>query len=102
MPERAFMGLILVVGMTLVFLLAPGRTAGATIVVDDDGGTWADHESIQEAIDSAANGSVIRVYDGLYPEYLRIEKTVEIVGNGTDRTVIDGRGVRIVIRISYD
>ncbi|HID73595.1 MAG TPA: hypothetical protein EYP43_00940, partial [Thermoplasmata archaeon] len=55
-----------------------------------------------EAIDSAANGSVIRVYDGLYAEYLRIEKTVEIVGNGTDRTVIDGRGVRIVVRISYD
>jgi len=72
--------------------------AGNTIYVDDDNDpTWynATHvATFQEAIDNATTGDTIYIWDGTYvldrPEsYNRINKTLTIIGNGTDKVHID-------------
>ncbi len=60
------------------------------IIVDDDGGSWANYSSIQDAIDNAAADSIIRVYDGIYRETLTIETPVRLIGNGSETTRIVG------------
>ena len=71
-----------------------------TITVDDDGGQ--DYESIQDAIDDATEGDIIRVYEGIYYENLLVNKTVNLIGNGTDNTTIDAKGNGTVVNLSAD
>jgi nitrous oxidase accessory protein len=54
-------------------------------------------ESIQAAIAHAAPGDTIRVARGHYPENLRIDKPVKLIG--VDRPTIDGGGKGDTVRI---
>ncbi len=55
------------------------------------GGTGnGNYSSIQEAIDFAHSGDIVFVYNGIYYENLVINKSIEIVGQNKDATVIDG------------
>jgi parallel beta-helix repeat protein len=57
-----------------------------TIYVDDDGGQ--DYTSIQDAIDSAEEGTIIYVYSGTYVEELHISKTIKLRGENKEKTII--------------
>jgi len=73
----------------MLALVAFGQLASsATLVVDDDDGWWATHDSIQEAMDDAEDGDKIRVYDGVYRENLNHTKSVSVIGNGSARSRI--------------
>ena len=61
-----------------------------TIIVDDDGG--GDYTSIQAAVDNASEGDVILVWDGIYFENITINKTLEIRGNHSSATILNGIG----------
>jgi parallel beta-helix repeat protein len=90
---------IMIIGMFVVLVLVTDTADAATITVDDNGG--ADYEKIQWAVDNATVGDTIRVYAGLYNEVV-INKTVEMIGNGSTETIIAG-GINIVpITISAD
>jgi len=56
------------------------------IVVPDDYG------SIQEAINNASDGQTIYVRSGVYYERLIINKTLRIIGESRETTIIQGNG----------
>ena len=71
-----------------------------TIYVDDDG--TADFISIQEAIDAADEGDTVFVYGGTYNENLQIDKTISIIGEEKNNTIICGLGHGNVVNITAD
>ena len=67
-----------------------------TIMVPDD------YSSIQEAIDNSLEGDTIYVKSGIYHENLGINKSLSLVGENRDTTIIDGnpsKGYRVSINI---
>ena len=68
--------------------LASSGHAPKTWVVDDDGP--ADFHTIQEAINAASGGDTISVRNGTYYEHLIINKTLQLIGEDRNATIIDG------------
>ena len=69
------------------------------IYVDDDNidGPWDGtignpYQHIQEAVDNAEDNDTIFVYEGLYNENIYIHKTIKLLGENRDTTIIDGGG----------
>jgi parallel beta-helix repeat protein len=70
-----------------------------TIVVPDD------YQTISWAVDNASEGDTIRVMEGTYHENVVINKSISLVGENVDTTVIDGNpstGYRVPITITCD
>ena len=79
----------------------------ADIYVDDDNteGPWDGSEEhpyqyIQDGIDNANPGNVIYVFNGTYYEDISIYKTVSLIGENKDNTIIDGGGCCNVVEIT--
>jgi parallel beta-helix repeat protein len=65
--------------------------ASASIwIVHDDGP--ADFHAIQEAIDAASPGDTISVRGGIYHENVVVSKTLCLIGEDKEKTIVDGRG----------
>ncbi len=93
--------LLLVWGISLFsIVLMSSHGLGETITVDDDGG--AEYEKIQDAINASKNGDTIRVWEGTYLENVLVDKSINLIGNGTDITTIDGGGEGDVVLITVD
>ena len=95
---------LLVVSLSTLLLLVlaagSGGARGKTITVDDDGG--GDYSKIQDAIHNAEDGDTIRVWEGTYEEHVVVNKTLSLVGNGSETTTIDGGGSGNVVQITVD
>jgi len=74
------------------------------ITVDDDRKECpdADYTSIQDAIDNASSGDTIYVYSGIYYENIVIDKSIDLIGENKNTTIIDGKYVGNVVYISSD
>ena len=91
-------------GFILAFLVLPSITYSVeaipeTIVVPND------YPTIQSAIDAAQGGAVIYVKSGIYHENLKVNKSISLIGENRDSTVIDGNsseGYRAPCRIKSD
>jgi parallel beta-helix repeat protein len=94
----------------LIFLLFVGNlAAGINIEINNpkyislgnilyvDGGGSGDYTKIQDAIDNASNGDIIRVFDGIYYEHLVIDVSVDMIGNSSTTTIVDGSGYDMTI-----
>ena len=103
-----FTVILLFIGITL----AQGITAHNnssfvnTIYVDDDNteGPWDGtqehpYQFIQDAIDNASDGDTVFVYGGIYYEQVVIDKSITLMGEEKNTTVIDGEKVEDVIHI---
>jgi len=58
--------------------------------------------TIQEAIDAAPENYTVFVYNGYYVENIKINKTVNLVGQSPSKTIIDGNHSDNVIYITAD
>jgi parallel beta-helix repeat protein len=86
---RFFLTIFLLASAAIMLL---GAADAKTIIVDDD---WAgaDYNSISDAVSAAKQGDTVRVYDGIYAGSVLVDKSIDIVGNGTSSTIFDGLGV---------
>ena len=75
------------------------RTRG-TIIVDDDGGQ--DYQTISDAINNAGMGDTIFIWAGTYEERLWVTKSLTLVGNGSDDSIIISSRHSDVIQLKAD
>jgi len=68
------------------------------------GGGPNNYTTIQGAIDDANSGDIIFVYDDSSPyhEYVVIDRSINLVGENKETTVIDGGGIGDVVNITAD
>jgi parallel beta-helix repeat protein len=90
---------IVVVAVLGVFIISSLNCSGQTIV-DDDGGTWADYDNIQDAINASTSGDTILVYEGVYNETIEVNESISIIGNGSSDTTIFGREKGNVVNVT--
>jgi parallel beta-helix repeat protein len=78
------------------------------VYVDDDftsatPGWGYDHFStIQEGIGAVADGGTVYVFNGTYHENVAVSKTVSLIGEHRDGTVIEGNGTADVVSVTAD
>ncbi len=73
---------------------------GNTLYVGGSGP--GNYSTIQEAIDDAVDGDTVFVYSGVYEENIRVKKTIQLIGENRNTTVIDGGDRRDVVKLTAD
>ncbi len=78
------------------------------VYVDDDytsstpGWQYNHFDVIQDGVDAVAEGGTVYVYNGMYYENVNVYKTVDLIGENRDSTIIDGGGIGDVVYVSAD
>jgi len=97
---------ICIVGILLASSVVIGTADGFSSEVGQTfyvGGTGpGNYTSIQEAIDDAAAGDIVYVYNGTYTDAVKIPESITLVGEDKNSTVINGNGTGTVIEIAAD
>lgn len=96
--KRTF--LILIFNIIIILIISSflmNQVEAKSIIVDDDGGT--EHIKIQDAIDAANDWDTIFVYSGTYNESILVNKSLNIIGNSSTNTIINGGGNGDVVKI---
>jgi parallel beta-helix repeat protein len=78
-------------------LMHPWSSFSYDWTVDDDGP--ADFDTIQEAINNAADGDTVFVKAGTYYEHVVVNRTVSLVGEDVSTTIIDGNDTGHVLYV---
>jgi parallel beta-helix repeat protein len=73
---------------------------GNTLYVGGSGP--GNYTKIQDAIDNASDGDLIFVFAGIYYENILIYKSLHLIGENTETTLIDGQGINDVVIIIAD
>jgi len=86
--------ILLSIGVSVRFIKS-AEDSPTTWTVDDDGP--ADFHTIQEAINAANDGDTIFVSSGMYYENVVVNKTVLLIGENRETTIVDGSGIGVVV-----
>lgn len=92
---------VMALSMILCLLFVPCLKDYKTSVRGDPGtvNVPGDFSSIQQAINNVGSGDTIFVHTGIYSENIVINKSIALVGENRDSTIIDGSQFRNVIYI---
>ncbi|MCK5291759.1 MAG: right-handed parallel beta-helix repeat-containing protein [Thermoplasmata archaeon] len=66
------------------------------------GGGPSNYTTIQAAINASSAGDTIYVYSGIYLEHVLINRTLSMVGEDRNTTIIDGGGSGNVVKVTAD
>jgi len=83
-------------------------TPADIVYVDDDFNSsthgWGyDHfDSIQDGIDTVTENGTVYVYNGTYYENVVVNKTINLIGEDRNNTIINGSGYGVVVDVSTD
>ncbi|KXH71021.1 MAG: hypothetical protein AM326_12095 [Candidatus Thorarchaeota archaeon SMTZ-45] len=83
-----------------IITIIPINADASLLYVGGTGG--GNFTTIQAAIDFANSGDVIYVYNGTYFERVKINKSITIMGEDRNATIIDGGGSFDVVHITAD
>ena len=93
--RRIVVGIFLMVFCVSTQVGSHALNGDTTIYVDgyNTGGPWDGsiehpYRFIQQAIDNASSGDTIYVFDGVYDERIRVDKTLSILGEDKNITII--------------
>ena len=78
--------------------MVPVSVSAATLYVGGTGGS--NYSKIQWAIENATPGDTVFVYNGTYREQVTIAKTLSLVGEANNVTIIDGGGLGTVVYVT--
>ena len=100
--KKASLLAVLLVFMTMLaaFTVLPERAKATTLYVGGSGP--GNYTAIQNAIDDATPGDTVFVFGGAYLEKILVNKTLSLVGENKETTIIDASGVGIVVNVSSD
>ncbi len=103
----------------LVYCMLGGRSSQASQILADNGflhvynmlggiASWMSngypvyvrYSSLQVAVNEAAEGDTLLVSSGTYYEHVVVNKTVSLVGENRENTIIDGNGTGTVVQIT--
>ena len=101
MKRTALTVAILVFLSAFVVIIAILPEARATTLYVGGGGP-GNYTTIQSAIDAAVPGNTIFVYNGTYNENLVVDRTLSLVGENRDSTLINGGGFGDTIHVTAD
>jgi parallel beta-helix repeat protein len=76
----------------------PLSVEGDTLYVGGSGS--GNYTKIQDAIDNASDGDTVYVYNGTYYENIIINKSISLIGEDKNTTIIDGYNNGVVIKIN--
>jgi parallel beta-helix repeat protein len=93
--------LLIFILSTLFPIISSVKISSNNIIYVDDDGT-ADYTKIQDAIDNASDGDTIFVYNGTYYENIIIDKSIDLIGEDTNNTIIQGDGINNIVTINSD
>ena len=93
-PSGILLTLLLIGMVSMAFDIQPVKAEPGTITVPDD------YPTIQEAIDAASPRDTIFVHSGIYYEHLVVNKTVSLIGENRNTTIIDGGGTGHIICVT--
>jgi len=85
--SATLVSVVLLVSLIATVVLMPGTASAATRYVG--GGGPGNYTTIQAAVDDANPGDTVYVYAGTYREMVRINKTLSLVGENRDTTIIE-------------
>jgi parallel beta-helix repeat protein len=88
-----------------IIIVFPGetvKTSGITFYVG--GSEPGNYTTIQSAIDAASSGDIVFIYDDSSPylENIIVNKSIAIIGEKKNTTILDGRGKNFVIYINTE
>ncbi|MFQ5910556.1 MAG: fibronectin type III domain-containing protein [Thermoplasmata archaeon] len=98
--HRVLAAVLLVLGALLTSISLLPSAMATTLYVGGAGP--GNYTTIQAAIDAASPGDTVYVYNGTYPENVHIWKSVSLVGEEREGTIIDGGGIDDVVRVEAD
>ena len=94
-PEKIKLGIhhkktyyiLMVTFLVLIIVFFNKNSTAKTIIVSKDGN--GEFEKIQDAINISKNNDIIYVYSGVYHENIIINKSINLIGNGSKFSIID-------------
>jgi len=98
---RARLVVLLLLSMSFSAVTILPETASATTLYVGGAGP-GNYTMIQGAIDAAGPGDTVYVYSGSYYENVRVNKTISLVGQDRDTTIVDGSGLWPAILVTAD